>query len=545
MTSSMIFERDVHIPVRDGEPLRANVYRPVTGGPDPVLMTYGPYGKDRHWADRDQQHARDLGGGPFVNWETPDPETWVAKGYAVVRVDGRGTGASPGFLAPFSRTASELYFDAIEWAAEQPWSTGKVGLLGISFYAMSQWTVASLLPPHLAAMIPWEAAADLYRDFMRTGGVLNNRFLAWWWPSTILNVQHGWDGSLTPEQRGANTAASLNDEAAVRPLLDDFYTQWGADLAGIEVPFLSVGNWGNVGLHLRGNIEAFLAASSSDKWLRIITGDHIHPFYEPDNVALQQRFLDHYLKGADNGWENEPRVMLAIRDAEQVTWRGEESWPLERTRWTDMHLELGKRELTRDAGQTDEQISYVTQEDSITLGTAPFDTEVEVTGPVVLKLWVSSTTADTDVYVRLGRVDADGHEVLAAGPSGNRVSLAQGYLRASHRRLDPDRSLPYRPFHTHDQTQPLTPGEVVELDIEIWPTSIVFPAGSTMILEIGGKELPHSHFVRDDETDRPSDVFNSVVTLYSGPSTPSRLVLPVIPAPVPNAEVSGVAQREA
>lgn len=544
MANSMIYERDVQIPMRGGEPLRANIYRPVAEGPHPVIMTHGPYGKDRHWADRDQQHARDLGGGPFVNWETPDPETWVPRGYVVVRVDGRGTGASPGYLAPFSRTSAENYYDAIEWAAAQPWSTGKVGLLGISFYAMGQWAVASLQPPHLAAMVPWEGAADMYRDFMRTGGVLNNRFLSWWWPSTVLNVQHGWDGSLTPEQRAGNAIASLNDEAAAKPLIEDFYTGWGAGLARIEVPFLSVGNWGNIGLHLRGNIEAFLQARSADKWLRIVTGDHIHPFYEPGNVALQARFLDHFLKGEDNGWEKEPRVMLAIRDGNQVTWRGEQSWPIERTQWTNMHLDMGKRELATLATDSDEQITYLTNEDSITLSTKAFDTQVEVTGPVVLKLWVSSTTADTDIFVRLGRVDADGQEVLGAGPVGNRVSLTQGYLRASHRKLDTERSLPHRPFHTHDEAQPLKPGEAVELDIEVWPTSVVFPAGSRLILEVGGWELANSHFVRDDEVDRPSAVFKSAVTLYSGPSMPSYLLLPVIPAAAP-AQVAGGARGEA
>ena len=529
----MIFERDVEIPTREGGALRANVYRPVGDGPYPVILTHGPYGKDRHWADRDQQHARDLGGGPFVNWETPDPETWVPKGYAVVRVDGRGTGASPGELQPFSDRAARDYYDAIEWAGVQPWSTGKVGLLGISFYAMAQWPVAALRPPHLAAMVPWEAAADMYRDFMRAGGIANDRFLSWWWPNTVLNVQHGWDGSLTEEERAANTIASLTD-AVARPhplIAGRLHTALGeTDLANIEVPFLSVGNWGNIGLHLRGNIEAFLQANSQDKWLRIIVGDHIHPFYEPDNVALQERFLNHYLKGEDNGWQHEPKIMLAIREGDKVTWRGEQSWPIERTQWTDMHLEMGKRALSDRAPNTDEQISYSTIDDSVTLTTAAFAAEVEVTGPLALRLWVSSTTADTDIFVRLGRVEPDGQEVLGHGPANNQVSLTQGYLRASHRKLDAARSLPYRPFHTHDEAQPLEPGKPVALDIEIWPTSMVFPAGGRLILEIGGRELSYSHFVRDDEADRPAEIFDSTVTLYSGCTPVRPLVPPVLPA---------------
>ncbi len=493
-------------------------------------MTHGPYGKDRHWADRVQQHARDLGGGPFINWETPDPETWVPKGYVVVRVDTRGVGASPGLLNPFLRQTAEDYYDAIEWAAGQPWSTGKVGLLGISFYAMNQWTVGALKPPHLAAMVPWEAAADLYRDFMRAGGILNSGFLSWWWPNTVLNVQHGSDGSLSEDERAANRLESLSDEALEHPLIDSFYTDWMSDLSNIEVPFLSVGNWGNIGLHLRGNIEAFVNASSPQKWLRIVTGDHIHPFYEPENIALEERFLGHFLKGEDTGWSDEPRVMLAIRDGADSTWRGEDDWPIPRTEWTKSFLDAGQLTLRSTAPASESTVSYAALEGSLTFSTSPFEVETEITGPVALRLWLSSATADADVFVRLGQVDREGHEVMGFGPEENAVALTQGWLRASHRKLDPQRSLPYRPYHSHDELQPLTPGEPVALDIEVWATSIVFRVGSRLILEVAGHEMASSHFLHHDERDRPADVFGAQNTIHTGPEHPSHLLLPVIPA---------------
>ncbi len=529
MTAALIFERDVEVPTRDGSSLRANVYRPVADGTFPVILTLGPYGKDRHWADRNQQHARDLGGGPFVNWETPNPETWVPKGYVVVRVDGRGTGASPGRLAPFSDHAARDYYDAIEWAGEQAWSSGKVGLLGISFYAMTQWPVAALRPPHLAAIVPWEAAADLYRDFFRAGGILNSTFLAWWWPNTVLNVQHGWDGTLTPAQRSANTVASLNDAALERPLAGQFEGDWQTDLGHIEVPVLSVGNWGNLGLHLRGNTEAYLAAGSRQKWLRIIVGDHIHPFYEPDSITVQERFLGHFLKGQDTGWLDEPPVVLAIRDGDEVTWRAEQEWPLARTTWTEFHLDAATTSLSMNAPDADSEASYAALEETTTFSTAPFKRPTELTGPVSLRLWVSSSSSDMDVFVRLGRLDPDGQERWAFGPEGNEVSLAQGWLRASHRKLDEARSLPYRPFHAHDEVQPLEAGEAVPLDIEIWPTCIILPVGSRLVLEVGGMELTHSHFVHDDERDRPRDVFGGKNTLHTGPTRSSYLLLPVVP----------------
>jgi predicted acyl esterase len=530
MSRAMIFDRDVMIPTRTGEPLGANVYRPVDDEPHPVLLTVGPYGKDRHWADRDQQHARDLGGGPFINWETPNPETWVPKGYVVVRVDGRGTGASPGHLDLLAAENSEAYYDAVEWAAAQPWSTGRVGLLGISFYAMNQWGVAALRPPHLAAMVPWEAAADMYRDFTRAGGILNSGFLSWWWPNTVLNVQHGVDGSLSEADRAANRMESLNDECLEHPLDGPFYEQWNAALSQIETPLLSVGNWGNIGLHLRGNIEGFLNAASTDKWLRIIVGDHIHPFYEPESIELQERFLDHFLKGEDNGWEAEPRVMLAIRDADQTTWRGEEAWPLPSTEWTELHLDASALSLGEDAPEAEGAVAFTAMEETLTFSTEPYATRTEITGPVVLTLTLSSSTTDADVFVRLGRIDPDGTDVMAFGPEQNAVALTQGWLRASHRKLDPERSLPHRPFHSHDELQPLTPGEPVQVEIEIWATSIVLPAGSRLILDVAGAELPSSHFFHQDERDRPPERFAGTTTIHTGAGHGSRLLLPVIPA---------------
>lgn len=529
MANSMIYERDVLVATRAGEPLRANVYRPVAEGKYPVIMTLGPYGKDRNWADRNQKQARDLGAGPFINWETPDPETWVPKGYVVVRVDGRGTGASPGVLAPFSNRAAEDYFDAIEWAAVQPWCTGKVGLAGISFYAMTQWPAAALRPPHLTCMIPWEAAADLYRDFMRAGGMVNSKFLTWWWPNTVLNVQHGANDSLTEQQRAANTVVSLINDALSRPLATQAGDEWRTNLANIDVPFLSVGNWGNIGLHLRGNVEAFLAAGSKQKWLRVVTGDHIHPFYEPENIALEERFLAHFLKGEKNGWESEPRVTLAIRDGANVTWRTDNAWPLSDTQWTQYHLNASGFTLSTEAPAATGRCEFSAMGAPVTFKTEPAASPLEITGPVALRLWASSSTKDMDIFVRVGRTEPDGREIWGVGPELNDVALTQGWLRASHRKLDKDKSLSYRPYHTHDVIEPLVPGEPVALDIEIWPTSITIPPGSRLILEIGGHELINSHFFHEDPRDRPLELFAGTTTLLTGPKTPSSLLLPVIP----------------
>lgn len=212
----MIIDRDVPIKMDDGVVLRADVYRPDSGQ-HPVLVTYGPYGKGVPWRDAYMvqwqymtgKHPGMLPGSSreYMVWETPDPDIWVAWGYVCVRVDGRGCGRSPGKLDIYSPRESRDYYEYIEWAAEQHWSTGKIGLSGISYFAANQWMVASLQPPHLTARIPWEGFADSYRDKLRQGGILSNAFLKRWYPKQVLSVQHGNPNTMTDPWLGERPAA--------------------------------------------------------------------------------------------------------------------------------------------------------------------------------------------------------------------------------------------------------------------------------------------------------------------------------------------------
>jgi uncharacterized protein len=166
----MIIERDVAVPANDGTILRADIFHPDDRAPAPVIMTLGPYGKGvpyqdgyaPQWKWLIDTYPNNLPGSTrsYMAWETVDLETWVPWGYVCIRVDSRGAGRSPGKLDIFSPREVMNYYDAIEWAGKQVWSNGKVGLNGISYYAINQWLVASLQPPHLTAMIPWEGAAD-------------------------------------------------------------------------------------------------------------------------------------------------------------------------------------------------------------------------------------------------------------------------------------------------------------------------------------------------------------------------------------------------
>jgi predicted acyl esterase len=563
-----IIERDLPIEMDDGLVLRADVYRPATAAPVPVIMTMGPYGKGVRYQDHYKPswqfltaaHPDLLAGSQhrWLTWETVDPEIWVPWGYAVVRVDSRGAGRSPGYLDILSPRETQDYYHAIEWAGTQPWSNGRVGLNGISYYAINQWHVAALQPPHLAAMVPWEGAADVYRDFFRHGGILSNKFLETWYPRQIESVQHGnpaaprdpWLGQRASgparysEVELFDRRAATLANARAREMDDGWYASRSPDWSRVTVPFLSAANWAGFGLHPRGNFSAFTDAASSAKWLECHPGRHEEWFYLDYGMQLQKRFFDHYLKGEDNGWDREPRVWLNLRRpfTAEVDLRKEQEWPLARTAWTRLHLDAGTGALSWDAPACPGKAWFSAASGQLCWLSPPLERETEITGPLALQLFVSSTTSDADLFVTLQAFAPDGREVEFPGTVDPHTPLAQGWLRASHRKLCPERSRPYQPYHTHDDKQPLVPGRIYALQIEIWPTCIVLPAGYRLALDIRGSDFarplekgatsPHrgsGPWLHDDPCDRPPGIFAGETTLHSGPAHESFLLLPLIP----------------
>ena len=565
----MIIERDLPIRMDDGIELRADVYRPDTTSPVPVIMTHGPYGKGvmyqehykPHWEWLVGEHPDLLPGSSrsYLTWETVDPEIWVPWGYAVVRVDSRGAGRSPGYLDIFSPRETLDYYHAIEWAGTRPWSNGKVGLNGISYYAINQWHVAALQPPHLTAMIPWEGAADMYRDWYRHGGILSNKFMEAWFPRQVLSVQHGnpnaprdhWMNEpssgpeeLSDEELKANYCDTLAN-ARAREMDDGWYRDRSPDWSKVITPFLSAASWAGFGLHPRGNFEAFTQAATEEKWLEGHPGRHEEWFYLKYGMDLQRRFFDHYLKGVENGWEKEPRVWLNLRRpfSKEVELRKENEWPLAGTKWTRLYLDAANGSLDWRSPAAEGSAIFAALEDGIRWQSPPLERETEITGPMALKLFISSSTNDADLFVTVMAFSPDGREVEFQGTVDPHTPLAQGWLRASHRKLDPVRSLPYRPYHTHDDKQPLTPEQVYEVDVEIWPMNIVLPAGFRLAVDIRGKDFERpggdgstifrsrgsGPWIHDDPKDRPADIFGGRTTLHTGPAREAFLLLPIIP----------------
>jgi putative CocE/NonD family hydrolase len=415
---------DVPIRMDDGVVLRADVFRPVGEGTYPVILSYGPYAKGlafqegykSAWLRLNRDHPESTQGSSnkYQNWELVDPEKWVPDGYAIVRVDSRGAGRSPGHLEVWSpREAQDLYA-CVEWAGTQAWSNGKVGINGISYYAMNQWHVAPLRPPHLAALCIWEGSSDYYRELARHGGILCD-FLASWSGRQVTSVQHGVGSRgprsavtgeevagppTLPEEELARNRADVAGEALKRRLIDDYYRARLPDLAAIDVPLLSAANWGGQGLHPRGNFEGYLAASSKQKWLEVHGDTHFSHFYSNYGADLQRRFFGHFLKGEDTGWEKQPTVALNIRrPGEHFTWRAENEWPLERTQWTRCYLHPEDRSLSREPPAGTGTLSYPTTGDGLTFLLPAATEEIEITGPVAAKLFVSSDTTDADLLI--------------------------------------------------------------------------------------------------------------------------------------------------
>jgi predicted acyl esterase len=559
------------ITMDDGIVLRADVFRPIDDGRYPVILSYGVYAKGlafqdgypKQWAKMIADHPEVLEGstGKYQNWETTDPERWVVHGYAVVRVDSRGAGRSPGFMDCNSdREIDDLHL-CIEWAGTQPWSNGKVGMLGISYYASNQWRVAGKHPPHLAAIIPWEGQNDRYRDSGYHGGILS-QFQERWAKHQVVNIQYGVGARA---QKNPNTGESVAgpvtlsdaelaknrvnvfEELKKHPLDDEWHRSRSADLSRVTTPLLSCANWGGQGIHPRGNFNGFLEAPAAQKWLEAHGDSHWSLFYSAYGGSLQKRFFDYFLKGIDNGWAKTPRVTLNVRHpGEKFVRRSENEWPLARTQWTKLYLDPGELALSPKPVARAGKVEYEALGRGVTFSLPPLERETEITGPIAAKLFVASSTKDTDLFLIVRVFDPQGKELTFMGSTDPNTPIANGWLRVSHRRLDPKRSTPYRPYHPHDRVEPLTPGEVYECDVEIVTSCIVVPAGWRVALTVRGKDYEYEgelsefgkafHYgtrgtggmTHADPDDRPKDIFGGKVTLHAGDGRDAYLLLPII-----------------
>ncbi len=413
----------------------------------------------------------------------------IASTKSEVSIDTRGSGKSPGQSDPGGWQETLDFYDAIEWAAKQKWCSGNIGTSGISYHATTQWRVAGLQPPSLKAIMPWEGYGDAYRDAVFHGGIFQLYYLATWYATQMAH-------HLLGDPQEYNPDAFHNERLwnYMRHSLDmGYWDNRGAHWDKIKVPVYSAGNWSGHNLHLRGNVEGFV---------------------------------------------NE--------------------WPLKRTQWTKFYLRADRKTPSADAlgiegglqtaaPKKEGKLTYSATGTShagvasasstmlqagsmhrtgIGFETGPMQQDTEVTGPVKLVLWVSSTQKDMDIFATIRNIGPDGKDVWEVGQQGQQVPVAKGWLRASHRKLDPERTLPYRPYHAHDERWWLTPGEPVECEVEIWPTGMVFRKGHRICLDIQPRDgigsAPYSHYPAAYNTGGDN-------TVHTGGKMASYLMLPIIP----------------
>jgi predicted acyl esterase len=500
-----IIERDVAVAMRDGVRIYVDVFRPADERPAAPLVAWGPYGKHSptNYAKQFPNAGVDTSGlSKYTGFEAPDPIYWTARGYAVINADPRGTWFSEGsatFLSP--EEALDIY-DLVEWAGTQPWSSGKVGLAGVSYLASCQYHVAALNPPHLAAINPWEGWSDFYREVARHGGVPETEFWGY--------LPSRWGRSKT-------TIEDMKRETEEHPLFDAFWRSKVADFSKIKVPAYVVASWTDQGLHTRGTLEVYKGISSSDKWLEVHGRKKWAYYYEPQSVARQLAFFDRFLKGKQTEVANWPKVRLEVRSRYYAgVARSEREWPIARTRYTKLYLQSSQRYMSTD-------------KNSRAVFDWTFAERTDLIGHAKLKLWMASPQADDlDIFVALQKLDGEGRVVPFAyfaqfedGP------VALGWLRASHRELDAARSTEYQPVLAHQRERKLAPGEEAALEIEIWPSGTRFEAGEALRLVVQGTDIyPHPRPCVQDLHE--ASVNRGEHVILAGGRYDSHLLVPVV-----------------
>lgn len=470
----ILLERDVPVRLHDGVVIYVDVFRPVDGKPVPAIMAWSPYGKEVGGQMLDDVPERS--GVPLnattglEKFEGPDPSYWVSRGYAIVNPDKRGAYKSEGDILYWGHQDAMDGCDVIEWIAEQPWCTGKVGMEGNSWLAVSQWFIAAEKPEHLAAIAPWEGFSDHYRESGTRGGIPMPEF-----PLMIANTFSSDNGLLEDQPR----------MIVERPLIDNYWEDKAPLLENITIPAYVVASYTNP-VHTHGTFAGFRRISSPEKWLRVHNTGEWFDQYNDEHMDDLRRFFDHYLKNEDNGWENTPRVRLSVLNpgGEDIINRVENEWPLNRTEYRKLHLNASDSSLTYKEPSDDGVIVYNSDEAGCkAVFRLIMPEKTEITGYMKLHLFASALdNDDMDLAVSVEKLSKDGKQLLGFGGT---PPVATGYLRASLRKTDTTRSTEAEPYYPFNTVEKLTPGEIIEMDIEIWPMGLIFEKGEILQLTVG------------------------------------------------------------
>jgi len=546
-TSARIYnikiERNVDIPVGNGISMKADIYRPDAEGQFPVILAASPYSKEIQ-----TMPMMPVGFSYARGWmESGDPNFYVRRGYvmAIATIRGsRGSGGTFGNIEPDPDTVKDLA-EAIQWLGHQSWSSGKVGMNGVSYFSLVAKRVAMLEPSCLAALFSPYGFTDGYRDVLYRGGILAAEFMEYWLKrqAPFFNIENTLRKSWGEDKYNAAIQMALRDpeiaaspvlanalrnpdvggnpvllEILLNPLFNDYWRERVVDFdKGCSVPAYLGGDWGMFGLHLPGDLRAW------EHWKgpkRMTLGPPIYldrPCYQYAYESL--RWFDHWLKGIDTGMMDEPPVQVFIEGTGE--WRTSHEWPLPETRWTPFYLHRGgllsEHDFWPNEGWSNYEDSAFARH-SLEFWSPPMVEVTELCGPSVLNLWGSTTDTDVLWFVSLLHQDAQGQERV----------LTRGWLRGSQRKLDTSKSKPWQPVHVHDERQPLSPNQIYEFNIEIQSIGIELKPGERIGLRIKGADNEVPVTINEDiGSGAISRPMCSIVSVHHNDDCPSHLLLPV------------------
>jgi len=540
----MIEEKDVQVAVRDGIKIGVRIYRPDGPGPFPTLFAASPYRYDNNI----------LPAYPLFLWRETGPIEWyVGEGYAYVHADVRGTGFSEGEYDKMGPAEQRDLYDVIEWIASQPWSNGKVGGIGQSYYCISQWFMAVQNPPHLACIGAYDGFNDPYRYAAYPGGI-EGAFQMYWFNLSVRVPNLFPANGDHPRQIPQDYVLDLLSH----PLYDDYWKQRAAveRLHEIKVPVFSIGVWAKQDLHLVGNILGYQLARSPKKLAITATPTAYSSMIDFADIEFHRKYLlpfyDKYLKGLRTSYEDRPEVEYIVRNTGKV--RSFQTWPPPKTERVRYFLGKGPTGTvtslndgilgTAAFGPGGGSTAYSYPQPSWVLGVVPIGpqgpdpvravltftsrpltADMEIAGSGKLTVYASSTRNDMDFIVKVSEQFEQNAEERAKGFQPRSVIVTKGWHRASHMNRDEERSTLDVPYYTHTKITPLVPGQVYRIEIPLLPIAYRFSKRNRIRVEIA----PHDSPVTDGlfiHAYRPDKIGTD--TIYHDAEHPSELLLPVL-----------------
>jgi predicted acyl esterase len=542
----VVVERDVEIPVDGGDiTLVADVFRPDTDEEVPAIIGAHPYNTEYQTAPIKPKSI-----GPQMAWiESGDPYYFPRRGYAHVILSLRGTGKSDGEFRNLDAREAQDVVDAMEWLSGRAWCTGEFGMFGVSYFAMIQKKVAELQPDRLEAVFaPW-GISDYYRDWAYHGGILANEFTEEWRFHIDNPRAYSWTEDNRADEYDDLVEETISDpeiyahddlidaledtDDATDPMLVDmllndvdneYWEERRIDHSKCEVPAYLGSGWGIYGLHLPGDMRSWREWQGPKKML---IGPDIYldrPVYQLQPEAV--RWFDYWIKGRDNGIMDEPPVEIFVMNS-GGEWKEAEDWPVPDTEFQRFYLHDDELLFERDHWPNEGSTTYEDgpyRHESVEFVSPQLVEATEVVGPITLNFYAETTGDDALFIAELFDVDEDGNE----------EELTRGWLRGSMRKVDEERSEPWRVYHPYDEREPLEPGEIYEFNLNLKPTGNRFDPGHRIGLRLssadvgggwgGGDEVAWYQAISTGHVYRQSV---DRITVHHNEDYPSNLLLPV------------------